>query len=419
MISHTGKIGMNQKVPKSDDFSSFVSEHAYGLHNEDSKLRDLLRQTHIDDTGMRSVTEKLGMTQKDLKSRDKISLKPQQTHYLSSKTIVDKCKNCFEKDEIIIQLDRRLCEIRRRVIEAKYQSVSGNFFFEDLLEFIHHTINMTSVEEKERMKYKELKSVMSSQKSELISDVDIRDPEKKANKKLMESQASQSRRPELDQTEEKSELSLRISEIRHEYASSYYTKTDKQKGLGIIVQGERSRYYRHARDPDTTHLQEFFDEIGFIVKCTGESDIRQLLNYMTDGQFYCVFIVVLCYPGYQEYEDTILIRHYLSHGSLGKPVIIMADYHHPFYYIDKNNENNDILIVKPTMQASGGSNRHPGYKNIFDDFMKVTRRNRFADINDILTRINSLYDYPVITFQSSLRKKLSFYNATLTIDTEH
>lgn len=48
---------------------------------------------------------------------------------MSSKT-VDECRNCYEKDEIIIQLDRRLCEIRRRVIETKQQSVSGNNFVE-------------------------------------------------------------------------------------------------------------------------------------------------------------------------------------------------------------------------------------------------------------------------------------------------
>ncbi|VDI76750.1 Hypothetical predicted protein, partial [Mytilus galloprovincialis] len=78
--------------------------------------------------------------------------------------------------------------------------------------------------------------------------------------------------------------------------SSYYTKTDNQKGLGIIVQGQRSTYFQHARDYYTTHLQEFFEEKGFIVKCT-ESDHSKLLKYMTDGQFYCVFIVLLGHHG--------------------------------------------------------------------------------------------------------------------------
>ncbi|VDH90673.1 Hypothetical predicted protein [Mytilus galloprovincialis] len=405
MISKTGKLGMKQTVSTSDDFSSLVSKHTYGLHKEDSKLRDLLRQTHIDDTGMRSVTEKLGMTQKDLKSRDKISLKPQQTHYLSSKTIVDECRNCFEKDEIIIQLDRRLCEIRRRVIEAKNQSVSGNIVFEDLLQFIHQTTNMTSVEEKESMKYKELKSGISSQKSELISDVDVHDPEKKANKKLMESQASQGGRPELDQTEDKSKLSLRISEIRREYASNYYTKTDKQKGLGIIVHKQRPGYYRHPTDRDTTYLQEFFEEIGFVVECTEKSNPIKMSKLMTDGKYYCVFIVIM---SLWEDADEYRILHLLSQRSIGKPVIVMSDCTFSFNHFEKNNENNDILIVQPTRQGSIGPYGYYGEKNICNDFVNATRRNRFADIMDILTRMNALYDYPIITFQSSLRKKFCF-----------
>lgn len=32
MISKTGKLGMKQKVSKSDDFSSLVSEHTYGKY---------------------------------------------------------------------------------------------------------------------------------------------------------------------------------------------------------------------------------------------------------------------------------------------------------------------------------------------------------------------------------------------------
>ncbi|XP_076084550.1 uncharacterized protein LOC143055298 isoform X2 [Mytilus galloprovincialis] len=390
IISISGKLGMKTDELKSEDVNRL--EHTY----------DLLRQAGIDDTGM---LRKLRKNQKDLKSHDISSLEQQQTHYLSSKTIVDECRNCYEKDEIIIQLDRRLCEIRRRAIEAKTQSVSGNNYFEDLLQFIHQTTNMTSVEEKEGMTYKELKSGIYSKKSELISDVDIRDPEKKANKKLMESQASQGRRPELDQTEEKSELSLRISEIRREYASNYYTKTDKQKGLGIIVHEERSSYYRHARDPHTTHLQEFFEEIGFVVKCTKKSDWRQFFQYMIDGKFYCVFIVL---RGYREDADEYRILHLLSQRSIGKPVIIMTDFTSPLLYMIQNNEDNDILTVMPTKQGRRGPYGYLGEMNIYDDFVKATRRNRFADIMDILTRMNALYDYPIITFLSSLRKKFCF-----------
>ncbi|OPL21574.1 hypothetical protein AM593_03609, partial [Mytilus galloprovincialis] len=131
---------------------------------------------------------------------------------------LNECRHCYE-----MELDRRLCEIRRRIIESERQSpysVYVDKVFEDILQITDQNTSMTSIEEKGRMKDKELRRDRrdrSSQDSKLISDVDVHNPEKKANKKLMESQASQGRRPESDQTEEKSDLSLRLSEIRREY----------------------------------------------------------------------------------------------------------------------------------------------------------------------------------------------------------
>ncbi|VDI17678.1 Hypothetical predicted protein, partial [Mytilus galloprovincialis] len=382
------------------------------LQAEKRKLEGLLIHSQPNDDFMIREPEVMKTLSKDRRKIRNVRLELSDMFDSSSKKTLCECSHCYEMEVIIIQLDRRLCEIRRRIIEAKGQSffmydIRVNKAFEDLLKITDQNTSITSIEEKGRMKDKELKSDRSSQDSKLISDVDVRDPETKSNQTLMESQASQGRRPELDQTEEKSDLSLRISEIRREYASNYYTKTDEQKGLGIIVRGERSRYVRHDIDHDTTHLEEFFDEIGFIVKRTEEINLRHYLKYMTDGQFYCVFIVFCGDHGDKGYNE-YLIEQLLLQRDKGIPLIIMSDFTVDFPDIRENNEDIEILIVNRIRQRIRGSYRHPKYKNIFDDFMKVTRSNRLADIIDILTRINSLYDYPVITFQSTLRKKLSF-----------
>ncbi|CAC5423954.1 unnamed protein product [Mytilus coruscus] len=184
----------NSKLKDLQKKNNQLEDVVKGLEEKNSNLKALLR---LENTGMVSVTEKLRMKQKEVKSDDLSSLKPEQKYYLrkednrltdslrkkpiydpkklersltseqrydsSSKTTLYECRNCYEKNEIIIQLDRRLCEIRQRIIEAKGKSLSGNNFFEDLLKITHQNTSMTSVEDKGRMTDKELKSDISSQ----------------------------------------------------------------------------------------------------------------------------------------------------------------------------------------------------------------------------------------------------------------
>lgn len=53
-----------------------------------------------------------------------------------------------------------------------------------------------------------------------------------------------------------------------------------------------------------------------------------------------------------------------------------------------------------------GPNHGDKENNILDEFLEVARSNPFADITDILTRMNALYDRPITTFKSSFKKKL-------------
>ncbi|CAG2229849.1 unnamed protein product [Mytilus edulis] len=124
-------------------------------------------------------------------------------------------------------------------------------------------------------------------------------------------------------------------------------------------------------DPDKHHLQDFFEEIGFVVKLREDSNYAQLYTDIPRGNFYCVFLVLISPV---EFEDIYPIQHVLRH-------------------------------------------RIPG--DIFQDFIKVTRSNRFADIMDILTRMNALYDRPTVSIHSTLREKFCFSNPTPTIATEH
>ncbi|VDH90674.1 Hypothetical predicted protein [Mytilus galloprovincialis] len=111
--------------------------------------------------------------------------------------------------------------------------------------------------------------------------------------------------------------------------------------------------------------------------------------------------IAVGYNGYRQLRRS-------NRTNFGKPVIIMTDFTFPTYYMEEINEDNEILTVMPNWQGRRGPYEYYGEINIFDHFVKATRRNRFTDIMDILTRMNAQYDYPIITFQSSLRKKFCF-----------
>ncbi|CAC5410044.1 unnamed protein product [Mytilus coruscus] len=130
--------------------------------------------------------------------------------------------------------------------------------------------------------------------------------------KLMELQHSKVTGAGLVQPEDNSELSLRISELRLEYAKNSYTKTEEQKGLAIILHRHSKRHFSHLRDAGIPHLQEFFEEMGIVVKDMVENDILQLHKYMLDRKFYCVFIVF----GGEGLHQSYLIRRILRSQSL-------------------------------------------------------------------------------------------------------
>ncbi|CAC5399725.1 unnamed protein product [Mytilus coruscus] len=218
---------------------------------------------------------------------------------------------------------------------------------------------------------------------------------------LMELQHSKVPGAGLVQPEDNSELSLRISELRREYAKNSYTKTEEQKGLAIILHRHSKRHFSRLRDPGIPYIQEFFEEMGFVVKGMVDCDLSQLYKYMADEKFYCVFIVLT----YEDYEHIDILNHLLFARAQGKPTIVMSD--HWAYGLKKLAEQPDTLLLSPWIPFTGRYQILEGV-NIFDDFMKVTRSNRFSDIMDILTRMNALHDRPVITFQSTFRKKLYF-----------
>ncbi|XP_052085742.1 uncharacterized protein LOC127723222 isoform X1 [Mytilus californianus] len=375
------------------------------LQAENRNLRALLRRTRPDDTGMISVIEKIGTKQKELKSDDLSSLESEQTYDSSSKKTLYECRNCCEKNEIIIQLDRRLCEIRRRIIEAKGPFVYRNNVFEDLLELTHENTGMISDEEKGKMKKKEIQSDISSQKSELIYDSDVQKLEAKTQLKSMELQPRKFEGARLDRPQDKSDFRCRISELRREYAGNSYTKTEGQKGLAIILYRDRG-YISHLtgmlsrimRDPDVSHLKGFFEEMGFVVKCfEGRYNANLYDAEMFDGNWYCVFLASLRYV---DFNETFLIRLLLGPHIQGKPIIVMTNSTTRSDEIKKIIEEPNTLMVSPFECSIE--------YNILEDFIKVTRCNRFADIMDILTRMNAQYNRPAITFQSTLRKKFCF-----------
>ncbi|VDI61249.1 Hypothetical predicted protein [Mytilus galloprovincialis] len=145
------------------------------LEDLQAKHKGLLIRTRPDDTGMISMSEKFGTIQKELKSSNLSSFGLEHTYDSSSKKSLNECRHCYEMEVIIIQLDRRLCEIRRRIIEAERQSpysVYVDKVFEDILQITDQNTSMTSIEEKGRMKDKELRRDRrdrSSQDSKLIS----------------------------------------------------------------------------------------------------------------------------------------------------------------------------------------------------------------------------------------------------------